>query len=119
MSVTNSTSPHSLLLQPIQVNEGLLTHPCMMCVITLKGVTNISCVSIVTASCTSTGDRGICVAVFHCMVTMLLLLLVLLTGVVTFSYINNLDLKQMDGKFNPQQIQQDKTLFTRFAYVYL
>ncbi|XP_057181065.1 uncharacterized protein LOC130548360 isoform X4 [Triplophysa rosa] len=49
------------------------------------------------ASCKSTVDkRGICVVVFHCVVTVLLLVLLVLLGVVTYSYINNLDLEQMD-----------------------
>ncbi|KAA0711852.1 hypothetical protein E1301_Tti022562 [Triplophysa tibetana] len=48
-------------------------------------------------SCISKGDKGgICVVVFYCVVTVLLLLLEVLLFVLTFSYVNNLDLKQMD-----------------------
>ncbi|XP_056614660.1 uncharacterized protein LOC130429857 [Triplophysa dalaica] len=50
-----------------------------MCIITLQG-----------------DKRGICVVVFYYVVTVLLLLLEVLLFVLTFTYVNNLDLKQTD-----------------------
>lgn len=61
----------------------------------MSTVTNISCVCIITASWKSTGDkRGICVAVFHHMVALLLLALL---GVMMYRFWK-LNLEHMKGK---------------------